>query len=347
MIQLDKFTVSEVEKFVKFSEEYYSLPQTNSKEFITWKFLGNTHSQSWHLKFIVKNKLVGRAVLNEKYINLHGVKYQITQVTDLLTSPNNKNILTFIKLIKNYKLLKLNGVFHTSNEKSDTIYSNLFKFKNIFSLTAFGFPLNFSKFIQIKYLKTIAVLLSWLYRNLLITIIKPLDLYSQIEVNDCILDENLNELLENFEKANTNFTRSIDFLKWRFGVENYGYKTKIIKINSEIIGIYVYKIVKFKNAKFFTIMDIIVIKEKINFTIIILLKIKILKNAIVEECDAIFGLLNKGNQMSELFLKFPFIKINDTMLPHATPLYVSSLNVDLVNQGLEYMYFSLADLDYF
>ena len=126
-IELDKFNLDEIEKFIEFSKTYYDNPETTEKNLLqisSWTKL----QSSYHLKLKKNNKILGRVVLNTRNINLLNKQVKATQVTDLLINQDNKDPMMFVKLVKSYNYLKNDLVIHTSNENSENIYKKFFKF---------------------------------------------------------------------------------------------------------------------------------------------------------------------------------------------------------------------------
>lgn len=346
MIEVDRFTQNECEKYITFSQEYYSSVETINLEYINWKFFKNFENKSWHLKCIKDNEIIGRAVLNERELNIKKISYSVTQVTDLLASPKLKNAATFFSLIKNYKSLNTDGVIHTSNESSDILYSKLFKFKKILSLSGCGFPIKLNKIISIKLLKLPLLALSFFYVKTIKILLSLAGFFGNMEVSNYRNYSEIEALLDEFESKNKNFKRNKNFIEWRYFNGLHEYKSRIIRINNKVCGYYCYRLNRYKNINFMIIMDIMMSREIKGYELR-MVKLAIIKDAIESDSDAVFGLFNLDNMASKFLSKFPFIKISDKILPHGTPIYMSSMSEGISLIDLSDMYFSLSDLDYF
>ena len=346
MVEVDEFTQNECEKYIAFGKEYYSSVETINLEYINWKFLKNIENKSWHLKSFNGDEINGRAVLNERELNVNRISFSITQVTDLLASPKLKNAATFFNLIRNYKALNSDGVLHTSNESSDVLYSKLFKFKKIFSLSGCGFPIKINNIIRFKPLKIPFLVLSFFYLRTIKLILSLAFLFVKIEVSNYKAYSDIEALVVEFESHNKNFKRDKNFIDWRYFDRLFNYRCRIIKVNRQTCGYYCYRLKRFKDIDFMIIMDVVV-APKISGYGLLMVKLAIIKDAIERESDAVFGLFNLNNLASKFLSRFPFIKISDKILPHSTPIYMSSMSEVISLMDLSDMYFSLSDLDYF
>ena len=78
------------------------------------------------------------------------------------------------------------------------------------------------------------------------------------------------------------------------------------------------------------------------------LRYTIVNEAIENKLDAVYGMLNMENPLSQSLLGFPFTKIRDDLLPHPVPLFVyAGQDVATPLESDTSTYITLADLDYF
>ena len=348
-IEIDKFDLDEIEKFIEFSKTYYDNPETTEKKFVTNKFMDSKLQSSYHLKLKKNNKILGRVVLNTRNINLLNKKVKATQVTDLLINQDNKDPMMFVKLVKSYNYLKNDLVIHTSNENSENIYKKFFKFQIIFSMKSYGFPLkpfsilsnitkkNFSflKFIDFIYL----IFLRFLFRLIKIT--------SQINLQYCELDELKGENVKKFNDLNKlSMERSEDFLEWRFEKNPNEYIFRKILRGQNTIGFAVFRNVSYNGLNTTLLIDLYLL-SKINLLEKIKIREQFLSECIKFESDIFFSIINKNNTILSEVFGFPIISINDNLLKHATPIFCSSINDEIKLDELSKIHFTLADLDYF
>jgi hypothetical protein len=343
-----QFDDKQCKSFILDSKTHYKNPETTSLEIIKWKFMGYVSHPSYHL-FIrdsegLKNS--GRAALNFRTLNLRDNYRKVTQITDLLAIKSKNGLMTFIELIRQYRSLGSDAVLHTSNENSEKIYSNFFKFKEVFQLSAFAFPIRPQKLILFLKRNVFLAKVVGVYSLALFMLMRCIKSINPISLSDGFSSENLNILLRDFGSREVSLLRSEEFLNWRYLDAPYAYKTYTINLCKKPIGILVSRLTQFKGAHFFLVMDCInsaPIKRWKGFCF----RLALISEAIALNADAIFGLFNRNNKDLATFFHLPFIAVDDKMLPHRSPIFVSSAVPSLKIEEFKEMYFSLGDLDYF
>jgi hypothetical protein len=126
----------------------------------------------------------------------------------------------------------------------------------------------------------------------------------------------------------------------------YDYKTYTVYLRKKPLGIIAARLTQFQGGHYFLVMDYIS-SASIGGWEGLGLRFALISEAITQNADAIFGLFNRKNTDLATFFRPPFIAVDDKMLPHRSPIFVSSLAPSLRPEELERMYFSLGDLDYF
>jgi hypothetical protein len=343
-----KFDYEQCNSFILDSKSHYKNPETTNPRIIIWKFMGFVSHPSYHLYIRdpegVKNS--GRAVLNTRTLNLKGNCSKVTQVTDLLVVKSKAGLMTFINLITQYNSLGLDVVLHTSNENSEKIYSKFFKFKEVFKLSAFAFPIKPQKIFTFFKRHDILANIVGIYSFALFILMRFIKSINPVSLSDFFTADYLDILTRNFGNREVSLLRSAEFLKWRYLDAPYTYKIYTIKLYNKPIGILVARLTEFNGSYFFLVMDCIKsapMKRWEGFC----LRLALISEAIFLNADAIFGLFNRKNKDLENFFQLPFIAVDDKILPHRSPIYASSLAPSLKIEELERMYFSLGDLDYF
>ena len=347
-MSLSQFNEEQCKIFINDSKTYYINPETTSFNIIRWKFMSFLSHPSFHLIVSAGDTAsnAGRAVLNLRTLNIHGHQKLITQVTDLLAVKTKASLVTFIDLIKQYGLLGTDCVLHTSNENSEKIYSSFFKFKKLFALSAFSFPLRPQNLITFfRHHPFLSKIIS-LYSFLLCMLMKCIDIINPITISNNFSSDEMQILLRGFTLRENSLQRSEEFLMWRYANAPYVYKTYIVLFRNNPIGILVTRLTHFQGVYFFLIMDYLG-SAPIGALEGFGLRLSLISEAIAQKVDAIFGLFNRQNKDLASFYQFPFISINDKMLPHGSPIFASSIAPTLKTEELERMYFSLGDLDYF
>lgn len=334
--------------FVIDSQSQYESPNTTNIDFIRWKFMGFKSHYSHHL--FIRNSEgksnSGRAALNPRTLNLRGNYRQMTQVTDLLAIKSNASLMTFIEIIKQYRSLNNDGVLHTSNENSEKIYSNFFKFKEVFKLSAFAFPIRLQKLIPFFRRHILLGKVIGIYSWVLYYLMRCISGINPILLCDCVTSDNLSTILKSFSERQVSLLRSEEFLTWRYSDAPYAYKTYTILLNKQPKGIIVVRLTQFQGVNFFLLMDFIT-SAPLGRWEGLGMRFAIICKAIAQNADAVFGLFNRKNSELATFFRPPFVAIDDTILPHRTPIFASSLAPSLNTEEFEGMYFSLGDLDYF
>jgi len=334
--------------FIRDSKTHYNNPETSNPEIIRWKFMGFQSHPSYHLSIPNSDKQSnsGRAVLNSRTLNFQGHYKKITQVTDLLSVKSKASLMTFIELIKQYRSLSTDGVFHTSNENSEKIYSNFFKFNEIFELSAFAFPIQPQKLITFFKRHLFLSKIIEIYSLALFVLMKFIKSVNPISLSNIVTPDQVSILLKDFSSREVSFLRSEEFFTWRYLNAPYAYKSYVVYFRKKPIGILAARLTQFQGAYFFLVMDYIS-SAPIGAWEGFGLRLALISEAIAQNADAIFGLFNRKNRDLATFFQAPFLAVNDKMLPHRSPIFVSSLAPSLKAEELERMYFSLGDLDYF
>jgi hypothetical protein len=343
------FDAEQCQTFIQDSKTHYQNPETIELKIIRWKFMGFESHPSHHLfiRDVDSPSNSGRAVLNVRTLNIYGHFKKVTQVTDLLAVKTKASLVTFIDLIKQYGSLGTDCVLHTSNEKSEKIYSSFFKFKEVFELSAFAFPINpqnlFTFFKRHIYISKITTIYSYTL-FILMACLRYLNPISLSFSASC--DGNIKSILGEFSGREISLLRSEEFWNWRYFNAPNDYKTFTVYSKKKPIGIIATRLIQFHGAHFLLVMDYIS-SSPIRRWQGLGLRLSLISEAIAQKADAIFGLFNRQNKDLASFYQFPFISIDDKMLPHASPIFASSISPTLKTEGLERMYFSLGDLDYF
>lgn len=343
-----QFDDEQCKSFIFDSQTQYESPETTNINFISWKFVGFKSHPSHHL--FVRNSEdqanSGRAVLNSRTLNLRGNYRPVTQVTDLLAIKSNAGLMTFIEIIKQYRSLNNDGVLHTSNENSEKIYSNFFKFKEVFELSAFAFPIRPQKLITFFKQHIFLGKVIGIYSLALFLLMRCIKGINPISLSEGISSDNLSAILKGFGEREVSLLRSKEFLTWRYSDAPYTYKTYTVYLHKNLIGIIAVRLTQFQGAHFFLLMDCIT-SAPLGRWEGLGLRFALIAEAIAQNVDAVFGLFNRKNKDLASFFRLPFVAVDDRMLPHRSPIFASSMASSLSAAELERMYFSLGDLDYF
>jgi hypothetical protein len=213
-------------------------------------------------------------------------------------------------------------------------------------LSGFAFPIRPQKLISyFKHHIFLSHIVS-LYTLALFPIIKCIDWINPISITGVDNLNNVNHILEGFNNREISLLRSSEYLLWRYSNSPYAYKIYIVHSNKKSAGILVARVTTFNESKYFLVMDYIS-NASIGRWESLGLRLSIIAEAVAQKADAIFGLFNRKNKDLATFFKMPFISVDDKMLPHRSPIFISSIASPLTIADFEFMYFSMGDLDYF
>jgi len=353
-IKVERFTEDHLKDFVKLSEIEYGPSISTNENHVRWKHLLSPFGSSHIVKLIEGDLVVGRALVQHRPM-LKGYEIiNVASVMDMLidrehrTSPAN-----FIKITK--ATGNIDGVvliFHTANEKTLPLYSRLLRFHHPFSLRAYGFPVKISGLL-FKLIGFRINAIDWLIKPfhwLLIGIASLINLSSGLSISDkTFSDDELDAItLKSINQDAPHLLRTNSFLKWRFyDTEMWKADLKRIDVNGKFSGYIVTRKMELGELTYYVLMDFILdpnLKIVDNFS----LRFWLLTQAIKNGTDALFTLVNPLSIPARKFVGFPFLPIPDTLLPHATPIFMRPCNDRFRCFELDSsMHMTLADLDYF
>jgi hypothetical protein len=345
------FSELDILEYIKLSKEEYKSAETLNKKHIKWKHCDSPFGSSIYFKLLNNRKIVGRSMIQPRDILINNVTFKSGCVTDLLIHPKHRSPPSnFIELTKACNPQEdFDIIFHTSNNKSDGFYKNLFKYHQPFKLSSYVFPTKVSgillKLIKIRVevfdiLLTPIYLLFGLFTNLLKSLTK-LDIHEAMPSN-----EDLNKLLYKIESPI--IVRTSESLKWRF-TESPLWKAKIYCINKEkrFLGYFSTRIVTISGLRFLVVIDYLIDKE-MSFLDCLYVRLWLIKNSMKLNSDFVFFMINKYSPIAKLANSFPMICLSDRFLPHSTPIFTRFKNLEnKKNELFKKMHLTLADMDYF
>lgn len=353
-ITFDNFSEKEIVDFIKLSRvEYGDLPTVTSFEHIKWKHVENPCGSSLAVNLRDNKTIVGRLMLQRKIFYVDKKEVPVAFITDALVHPDYRrpsgNFLSLMNSIKNIKDIAL--IFHTSNNKTEGIYSKILQFNNPFSLKGFGLPLSlkkiFSKKNNIK--NSVFNILNLPYKIALQAMINFVGFFSSINLTDINPSDNIFKKFCNdtYKKNNFLTARNKEIVQWRFENSPF-WKAQLLHIykDKKYCGYVVWRQVALNDLNFFVIMDFLL--DELSVMQNFYLRCLLVKKAIKLNCNIIFTLLNPRSLISKKFLGFPFVQVPDKILPHANPIFVHAN--DKFFSSLEKndsLHITLSDLDYF
>lgn len=354
-IKLENFYHDGLQEQIAVGKTVYSSPEVIDPDHIQWKHLDSPYGKSVVIALRDENDiLVGRSFLQPRRFWVKKNNFcRGAMVTDLVVDPLARNATTLIGMTRAIKSpAGIELVVHTSNQVSDSIYRDLFKFPVACTLIALGLPLYFAKVLK-PYLKNPRVLqvidhffAPWRWG--LLSVSSSFLTVSKVGFMERPLESEALEVFDGFQEiSGSHFERTLAFHRWRFGEGPiFNGEIKWIKSNGICIGCVVFKKVELGGLNACVLMDIVMRR---NLTRIEKIAIKLLaaKFALKSTSDVLFTLVNIGNPVLKWLKGFPFIVIPERLLPHSTPIFIHSSEEIYPSSNHKSIYLTLADLDYF
>lgn len=355
-ISIEQLQMASTQEHLSLGASVYALPEVIDPDHFKWKHFDSPYGPS--LSISLRNKdgqLIGRSLVQPRiFIGEGGDKLRGGIITDFVISPKYRNPSAMIGMTIRMKSLPgYDLIAHTSNEKSELIYRDLFKFPVAFKLTAFGVPINITNLLKSR------INLSWLIPivafpvNVFLKIFFKLGSFIfinlfKIRFDSSPNDEDAEAILINFKKhAGVHFERKVPFLKWRFtSAPLFRGPVKWLWRNNQCLGYVAFRSVSIGGISFLVIMDPVFLRPLAPFESIAL-KFLCANLGYFLGSDIVFTMLNIANNALKTLKGFPFAPIPDRYLPHSTPLYIHKKENNLDANGLSTTFFTLADLDYF
>lgn len=353
-ISVTTFSETDLENFLALSQSEYGLSTSTNIEHIRWKHLDSPFGASFCVNLSDNGQVVGRALIQPRPLHTVTTVVNVASVMDVLIDREHRttpaNFIQITKATGNIENIDL--VFHTSNERTFPLYSKLFRFPNPFSLRAYGFPVRIAGLFSPIFGRRIDAI-DWLtapFRWLLVLIaymansVARLDI-SQRAISNVELDTLCTKCLQ---QSGPHLARTNAYLKWRFNDAPLWPATLIrIDRKGQFLGYLVTRKVELGGLNHLVLMDFI-LDPDITFIAQVALRLWLIRNAITSKSDALFTMINSYSTVARKCVGFPLIGIPDSLLPHATPIFIRARGND--NKELETartIHLTLADLDYF
>ena len=268
MISCKKFRKKDIENFVHLSKKQYSNKETTYSKHILWKNCLSPLGRSDYITLKIKNKIVGRSLLQPHNLQIGMKKYKIALVTDVLIDPDYRFPPTnFIKLTKACeKKGTYDFIYHTSNNVTENFYTKLFNFNKPIKMKSYGFPIKLSNFIKNKFGFKLEILdfIFYFLKKINLLILNVINLITDIDIIRKVPSDRELEYLAKqaiIEKTPI-FIKNRSFLKWRFETPPL-WKSEIFLILSgkKSLGYFSSRVLKIDNINYFTVLDFLYSKE--------------------------------------------------------------------------------------
>lgn len=321
---------------------------------VRWKHLYSPFGASTFVRLTTSTKTVGRVLLQPRTLHTASQTFNVACSMDtLVTREFRSPPSNFIKLIKaSDGISNFDFIYHTANEITHQLFGRLLRFPNPFSLQSYGFPLRIAGLLsaligrRIDALDWLLAPLRWLMEigALCFCWIVGPDI-SKNSMSDMELDKLFAKCLH---QSGPLLARTNEYLKWRFG-EAADFPASVYRIDrkGKLIGFFVTRQLELGGLNHFVLMDFLLDAETPLLSRIAL-RLWLIRTAIKEKADTLFTMINPFNKMARKCVGFPLARIPDSLLPHATPIFIRAHGPQ--NKQFEMdlsIHLTLADLDYF
>ncbi len=352
-ISVKTFTEANLESFLKMSELEYGLTISTNFDHIRWKYLGSPFGGSYYVILLENDEVVGRVLAQPRTLCVASKVLKAALITDLLINQEHRSPVNFINITKACSnIASFDLVYHTSNERTFSLYSKLLRFPNPFSLRGYGFPVRLAGFftsiigLRIDVIDWLTAPLRWLLEVIacVVNFIAKLNI-----VQRGISDDELGTIcIKCLRKSGPHFVRTNAFLKWRFGDAPL-WPATVYRIDrkGKFLGYVVTRKIKLGCLNYLVLMDFILDPDT-PLIVQIALRLWLIRKTITSKVDAFFTMVNPSSAIARKCVGFPFASIPNRLLPHATPIFVRACSSD--NKEFETtrsIHLTLADLDYF
>ena len=345
-IRLSAFSVDDLRNYSELSSRIYGdKASVCDLTHIAWKHIDNPSGPSEMVGLYDEDKIVGRAMLQRRTIQVGNSSYSAAFVADVLIEEGYRRPLTnFSKLMK--KALyqsNIDLVLHTANEVSESLYLKLMRFEPVFSLQSFVVPIQpaalLTRFISLPVFVSKAI--DWVYIKLVLSFAFVVMSLARVKLTSC----EASSFVFSSERGSPHLVKDEAFLKWRLDcplldAECVSLEVNDIQRNRILIG----------KSEFEGIEALVLMECSRGSNCGLLLRfaqrLAIVRFAILSNMKLIYYITNP-NSDGELFTGFPFIKVPDRFLPHATPIFIHTNTEELEGLNFSNLAISLADLDYF
>lgn len=325
-----------------------------SPTYIRWKHWLSPFGVSTFVRLATSTKTVGRILLQPRPLHTASQVFNVACATDtLVTREFRSPPSNFIGLIRaSDKMSDFDFVYHTANEVTHKLFGKLLRFPNPFSLQSYGLPLRIAGLFS-KLLGRRVDALDWLsapFRWLVAFI---------SSVSYCVAGLVISERPMNDTELNALFTKCLrqsgpllartnPYFQWRFGPEA-DFPATVYRVDrkGQLIGFFVVRQLELGGLNHLVLMDFLLDNEA-SLMARVSLRLWLIRAAILAKADTFFTMINPINKMAKKFIGFPLVHIPDSLLPHATPIFIRANG--LQNKHFETddsIHLTLADLDYF
>lgn len=355
-ISIELMSTDRVSEHLELASLVYDTAQVIEKKHFTWKHCESPYGASLCVALRTDDtKLAGRMLLQPRLFLVDSDSFlKGATITDLVIDPKHRSASHLIGMVKAAKSpAGISLVIHTSNEVSDPLYRQLFKFKSEVDLRALGLPVGIYRFLK-RYISN-----PQLRRGIDILTMSPIRLglsawarmqsfFTKMRFDARPPDVELDAILKEFRSvAGPHFERTPEFMKWRFNDSPlFPIHIEWLWHGDECLGYMAWQRIEKRELQVFTIADLVT-RRPLNISQARAFKLLSIRLCIERGMDAIFTLVNTKNPMLNGLASFPFLSIPESQLPHPSPMYFHVDAKDFPHDRRGSTFVSLADLDFF
>jgi len=350
-LRVEKMDAGLVDAYATLSGTAFEDPAQLDPKHIVWKHVNTPHGPSTAYHLYDGDNLVGRVLSQPRAFKVDGDRLNGAFMIDLYIHPDYRGGLNFMRLMETVEAdPAFDFICHSSNETSDLLFREMLKRPHPVNLSAFGVPLRIGRLQISTPLRHVARLFQPLSRLVLRARIAasmrnpPFTLRE--EAPNPAEFERVRAAFET--EAGPQFERSLEFLDWRFNASPcWNGSVRHLFSGDRYRGYLAFSRAEILGGRFCILSDTMLDpnfteRERRH------LRYAVLNEALENDLDAVYGMLNADNPFARTLLGFPFVKIPDGMLPHPVPLFVyAGQEAATPLESETSTYITLADLDYF
>ncbi len=349
------FSESDLQEYCTLScSEYGDLSPTVNLQHNKWKHVDSPMGASDYISLNHDKNIVGRILVQNQVLMINRDLYRAGLVCDLLIKKSARlTPLNFIRLTKSCDELKDKEIiFHTSNEISEDLYKEIFKYSSPLSLDAYIFPVRIIRIVRSFFLRKTGVknknIGSFAKFILIIGRLVVAKLGINIAKSDFLKQELQDLQLSLSKDYGPFFYRSNEYFRWRFELSPlWGANIYRASRGGNFLGYLVLKRQNLNGIEHLTLVDFL-INPKSSWVLFLTIRIWLLLQVIELKCDTFSTMINSKSNLSKKLIGFPFIKVPQAFLPHKTPIFIRPINsCERKSEEFIEAHITLADLDYF
>lgn len=277
-------------------------------------------------------------------------------VTDLMLAPSSRGASAFIALMTEARRPDgIDIIMHTANEVSEPLYRRLLRYPVSLELVAFGCPTGRvvlqgpASGIRLR-AAGLAASAAGVAAGCIARLLAPLAarLAGIQRIGGGLTADEREAAFAAFRaSAGPHLRRDDAFLDWRFRDAPAASPVEWLRLRDGASGYVALAAVTLAELSAVAIQDLMLPRPPRRLEGLAL-RLIVMAAASRTGAGVVIGLWNPASRMSRWMTGLPFVRVPERLLPHASPIFVSSApGTSVAADGLRGAYLALADLDYF